>query len=83
MLKPVRDGDTFGPAKVTTPDLWRRNVNGRWRTVLRRGKYTGSVKTDDKSALLSYVAQIDRSSARMRKELRAGQRSQAQKGGSV
>lgn len=83
VLPPVRYGDTFESAKVTPPDLWRRIVDGRWRPVLRRGKYAGSVKKDDKSALLTYVAQIDRSSARMRKELRAGQRSQAQKGGSV
>jgi hypothetical protein len=83
VLSQVRYGLAEGAAKVTPPDLWRRIVDGRWRPVLRRGKYVGSVQKPDDSALLSYLAQIDRSFRRQRKELRAEQRSQAQKGESV
>lgn len=83
VLPRVRYLDTPESPKVTPPDLWRRVVDGRWRPVVRRGKYVGSVKKDDNSALLSHIAQIDRSHRRMRKELRAEQRSQAQKGVAV
>jgi len=79
----MRYGLTEGAAKVTPPDLWQRIVDGRWRPIVRRGKYVGSVQKPDDSALLSYLAQIDRSFRRQRKELRAEQRSQSQKGDSV
>lgn len=80
VLPQVRYGLTDGSAKVTPPDLWRRIVDGRWRPVVRRGKYVGSVQKPDDSALLSYLAQLDRSFRQQRKELRREQRSQAQKG---
>jgi hypothetical protein len=83
VLTPVRYGLTEGAAKVTPPDLWRRIVDGRWRPVLRRGTYVGSVRKADNSALFSYLAQLDRSFRQQRKELRAELRSQAQKGDSV
>jgi hypothetical protein len=83
VLPQVRYGPTPGSAKVTPPDLWRRIVDGRWRPVVRRGKYVGSVHKPDNSALLSNLAQIDRSLRRQRKALRAEQRSQAQNGDSV
>lgn len=84
VLPPVRYG---GPeevaAKVTPPDLWRRIVDGRWRPVLRRGKYVGSVRKADDSALLSSIAQTERSFRAMRKQLCAEVRSQARKVDSV
>lgn len=83
VLPPVRYGLTEESAKVTPPDLWQRIVDGRWRPVLRRGKYVGSVRKPDNSALFSNLAQIDRSFRQQRKALRAVQRSQAQKGVSV
>lgn len=83
VLPPVRYGEKFASPKVTPPDLWRRIVDGRWRPVLRRGKYVGSVQKDDNSALLSHLAQFDRSLRRIHKEMRDGQRSQAQKDDSV
>ena len=79
----ARYGQTEGAAKVTPPDLWQRIVDGRWRPIVRRGKYVGSVQKPDDSALLSYLAQLDRSFRKQRKELRAEQRSQTQKGDSV
>jgi len=83
VLPPVPRGVTGGAAKVTPHGLWRRIVDGRWRPVVRRGKYVGSVQKPDDSALLSYLAQLDRSFRKQRKELRAEQRSQAQKGDCV
>jgi hypothetical protein len=83
VLPQVRYGVEHGSAKVTPPDLWRRIVDGRWRPVVRRGKYVGSVQKPDDSALLSHLAQLDRSFRQQRKELRREQRSQAQKSGSV
>jgi hypothetical protein len=47
--------------------------------VLRRGKYVGSVQKADNSALLSHLAQIDRSFRAERKALRREARSQALK----
>jgi hypothetical protein len=70
---------THVPPKVSPDDLWRRIVDGRWRPVLRRGKYVGSVHKADNSALLSHVAQLDRSLRAQRKALRRAARSQAHK----
>ena len=83
VLPPVHAVLTRGTSKVTPTDPWRRIVDGRWRPVVRRGKYIGSVQKPDDSALLSYLAQLDRSFRRQRKELRAELRSQPQKGDSV
>jgi hypothetical protein len=67
------------PPKVTGDELWRRIVDGRWRPVLRRGKYVGSLQEPDNSALLSHLAQLDRSFRATRKELRREARSQMHK----
>ena len=69
--------------KVTGGPTWRMICDGQWRPVLRRGKYAGSVQKPDNSALLGYLAQIDRSFRASQKELRAELRSQAEKGRSV
>lgn len=69
--------------KVTGGPTWRMICDGHWRPVLRRGKYAGSVHKPDDSALLSYLAQIDRSFRAGQKELRKELRSQAQKARSV
>lgn len=73
------EGRTLVPPKVSPDELWRRIVDGRWRPVLRRGKYAGSVHKADNSALLSHVAQLDRSLREQRKALRREQRSQPHK----
>jgi hypothetical protein len=83
VLPPVRYGVEHGSAKVTPPDLWRRIVDGRWRPVVRRGQYVGSVQKADNPALLSYLAQLDRALRQERKELRREQRSQARKAASA
>ena len=76
-----KGGDLYGedgtlvPPKVTAQDLWQRIVDGRWRPVLRRGKYVGSVQKADNSALLRFLAQLDRARAAGL----SGQKSQAQK----
>ena len=49
------------------------------RPVLRRGKYVGSLHKSDNSALLSHIAQLDRSLGAERKALRREARSQAHK----
>ena len=64
--------------KVTGGPTWRMLVDGSWRPLMRRGKYAGSVQKADNSALLGYLAQIDRAHREGRKELRAEQRSQAE-----
>jgi len=69
--------------KVTGGPTWRMICDGQWRPVLRRGRYAGSVQKPDNSALLGYLAQVDRSFRASRKELRAELRSQAEKGRSV
>jgi len=70
---------TLVPPKVTAGELWRRIVDGRWRPVLRRGKYVGSVRKADNSALLSHLAQLDRPLREARNELRREARSRAHK----
>jgi hypothetical protein len=72
-------GLTHVPLKVTPAELWQRIVDGRWRPVLRRGKYVGAVHKAENSALLSHVAQLDRSLRGQRKTLRRAARSQARK----
>lgn len=75
-----REGaDTLVPPKVSPDDLWRRIVDGRWRPVLHRGKYVGSVQKADNSALLSHIAQLDRGLRESRKLMRRKARSQARK----
>lgn len=67
------------PPKVSPDELWRRIVDGRWRPVVQRGKYVGSVRKADNSALLSHLAQLDRSLRAERKALRRQARSHAHK----
>ena len=74
----VPEGRTV-PPKVSPDELWRRIVDGRWRPVVRRAKYVGSVHKADNSALLSHIAQLDRSLRGGRKALRRKARSQAHK----
>jgi len=54
-----------------------------WQPVLRHGKYAGSVHQPDNSALLGYLAQLDRSFRAGRKDLRRELRSQAETGPTV
>ncbi len=62
------------PRKVTHAPTWRMLVEGCWQPVMRHGNYAGSVRKSDDSALLGYLAQLDRAS---RMDLRRGRRSQA------
>jgi hypothetical protein len=78
-LRGVEGPATLVPPKVSPDDLWRRIVDGRWRPVLHRGKYVGSVQKPDNSALLSHIAQLERPLREARKALRREQRSQALK----
>ena len=78
-LRGAEGADTLVPPKVSPDELWRRIVDGRWRPLLRRGKYVGSVHKPDNSALLSHIAQLDRSLRAERKALRRAVRSQALK----
>lgn len=61
---------THGPRKVTPAEPWRVILGGRWRVVMRRGKYCGSVRQEDNSALLGWLAQLDRAGREGRAELR-------------
>ncbi|TIX49560.1 hypothetical protein [Alteraurantiacibacter aquimixticola] len=76
-----------GPRKVTHDEPWRAIVDGRWRVVMRRGRYCGSVRESPNSALLSWLAQIDRAMREGRKALRRRAakdgRSQSQEGACV
>ena len=65
--------------KVTPQPSWRQVVDGLWRPVLRRGRYVGSQQKPDNSALLGYLAQLDRSFRASQKDLRRELRSQTQK----
>lgn len=69
------DDGTPVPPKVTAEALWQRIRDGRWRPVLREGKYAGSVQKADNSALLRFLAQLDRA----RGAGQAGQRSRPEK----
>jgi hypothetical protein len=64
--------------KVTGGPTWRMLVDGSWRPLMRRGKYAGSMQKADNSALLAFLAQLDRAHRVGRKELRAELRSQAE-----
>jgi hypothetical protein len=81
--KPVNLPRTRLPRKVTHAPTWRMICDGQWQAVMRRGKYAGSVQKPDNSALLGYMAQLDRSFRAQRKELRRELRSQAKKARSV
>jgi hypothetical protein len=81
--RPGEEPRTRVPRKVTHAPTWRMICDGKWRPVLQRGKYAGSVHKHDNSALLGYLAQIDRSFRAGQKELRKELRSQAEKGRSV
>jgi hypothetical protein len=74
---------THRPPKVTHAPTWRMIVDGCWQPVMRGGKYAGSIEKADNSALLRYLAQLDRSFRATRKDLRRELRSQAEKGASA
>ena len=76
--RPGEEPRTRRPRKVTHAPTWRMIVDGRWRPVMRHGKYAGSVRKADNSALLGYLAQLDRSFRAGRKDLRRELRSQAE-----
>jgi hypothetical protein len=76
----VRRPRTPRPRKVTHAPTWRMLMDGQWQPVLRQGKYAGSVQKPDNSALLGYMAQLDRSFRAMRKDLLRELRSQAETG---
>ncbi len=67
--------------KVTQAEPWRAILGGRWRVVMRRGKYCGSVREAPNSALLGWLAQLDRAYREGRKARRRSQRSQSKPGG--
>jgi hypothetical protein len=69
--------------KVTARPCWQQVVDGNWRPVLRRGKYSATIHKPDNSGLLSHLAQMDRSFRAQSKELRAELRSQTEMVGSV
>jgi hypothetical protein len=68
---------------VTQEGLWRQVMDGMWRPVLRRGRYCGSTRKDDASALLRYLARLDRALERDRRKRGKGQRSHTENGRSV
>jgi hypothetical protein len=74
---------TRRPRKVTHAPTWRMIVDGQWQPVMRYGKYAGSVRKADNSAVLGYLAQLDRSFRAMQKDLRRELRSQAETGRSA
>ncbi|MEP2103568.1 MAG: hypothetical protein ABJP02_15670 [Parasphingorhabdus sp.] len=47
-------------AKVTLEGLFQRIRLGRYRPVLRGGRYVGTLKKDDNSALLTALSHLDR-----------------------
>ena len=79
---PSRPGTRL-PRKVTGPPCWKQGVEGLWRPVLRRGTYVGSVHKPDNSALLGYLAQLDRVFRAEQKDIRRKLRSQAKKSAPV
>lgn len=81
-----RPGEAARPRrsrKVAHAPTWRTIVDGQWQPVMRHGKYAGSVRKADNSALLGYLAQLDRAFRADRKALRRELRSQAETRGSV
>jgi len=71
------------PRKVTHAPTWRMLMDGQWQPVMRGGKYAGSVRKADNSALLGYLAQLDRSFRAKQKDLRRELRSQGETRDSV
>ncbi|MEO5707273.1 MAG: hypothetical protein ABIT10_09480 [Alteraurantiacibacter sp.] len=66
----AQTGGTHGPRKVTPSEPWRAILGGRWRVILRKGTYCGSVRQEDNFALLGWLAQLDRAGREGRAELR-------------
>ena len=66
------------PRKVTRAPTWRMLMDGQWQPLMRGGKYAGSVRKADNSALLGYLAQLDRSFRAAHKDLRRELRSQGE-----
>ena len=81
--QPGEEPPTRRPRKVTHAPTWRMLMDGQWQPLMRGGKYAGSVRKADNSALLGYLAQIDRSFRAGRKDLRRELRSQAETGPSA
>jgi hypothetical protein len=81
--QPGEEPPTRRPRKVTHAPTWRTIVDGQWQPVMRHGKYAGSVRKADNSALLGYLAQLDRAFRADREALRAKLRSQAETGPSA
>ena len=75
-----RANPEHGPRKVTPRPAWRAIVDGRWRVVIRDGRYCGSVCEPHDSALLGYLKQLDRSlqeeGRAIRRKVRLAARSQ-------
>ena len=46
--------------KITLETLFRRIEQGRYRPLIHAGRYVGTVKKPDNSALLSALARLDR-----------------------
>jgi len=63
---------------VTQEGLWRQVMDGMWRPVLRRGRYCGSTCKDDASALMRYLARLDRAEERDRRRRGKGGKSHTQ-----
>lgn len=74
---PANPPGTQGSRKVTQREPWRAILDGRWRVVIRRGRYCGSVREADNSALLGWLAQLDRAVQEERRALRRRARSHA------
>lgn len=68
-----------GSRKVTQAQPWRAIMDGRWRVILRGGRYCGSVREAHNCALFGLLAQLDRAVHEERKALRRKARSQAPK----
>ena len=67
---------TGSPRKVTQREPWWAMIGTRWRVVIRSGRYCGSVREADNSAVLAHLAQLDRAAREGRAELRRALRSQ-------
>jgi len=65
------EGPTLSPAKVTEFEHLRRLMGGRWRPVLRRGKFSGCVREARNSELLRLLRQSGPGPHRALERLRA------------